>query len=721
MPDTARENQTTAAGVLARIAASPYLPTPPAIALKALQVANRPDCTLKEIGAIVACDPGLCGRLLKLVNSSLYAAPRAITSIDRALSLLGLNRLRSLVLGFSLPALRFRMANSTRVKDCWRESVARAVVARELATRLGWSDPDTEMMAGLLCDLGVLLLLEVFADEYQRVLSQPPEVLSRNQCRLEAATIGVDHAEVSAYILRQWGLPDAVTEAIRRHHTPPATGGPVDRATLLYFATRIAQLQSSLTGNTMLEEIATLANEQFRMDSTQFAHFLDSLDRRIGEFASLIEIEVGPYENFRVLYENAVENLTKFAVEMSLDLLHAQEERSFVEEGLARAQAALQAKDEQLSQAQKMEAVGLLAGGVAHDFNNLLTVIIGYCDLLLGGLLPPSIRGSVEQIKKAGDKASVLTRQLLALSRKQVMVPEVFDLNAAVTGVVQMFRRIIGKNIEIDTQLDPALPLIKADPGQVDQLIMNLAINARDAMSQGGRLTIATAPTTITAGTGNIGSLPIGAYVVLTIRDTGTGMDQHTLEHLFEPFFTTKPRGRGTGLGLATVQGIVKQSGGHIEVESMLGQGTTFRVYLPCAGDAAPTAKVKRSDDVLRGTETILVAEDDEDIRIIARRTLELYGYTILEARTGPEAIAVCAQHSGPIDVLLTDLLLPEVSGYDLALHLAKVRPSVKVLFMSGLSDDLMPTSGGLPAGTQFLQKPFTPKGLAAKVREVLG
>jgi signal transduction histidine kinase len=720
MPDTACKPEAKAGDILARIASSPYLPTPPAIALKALEVANRPTCTLRELGAIVALDPGLCGRLLKLVNSSLFAAPRAITSIDRALNLLGLNRLRSLVLGFSLPSLRFRMATGTRVKECWKESVARAVVARDLATRLGWSDPDTEMIAGLLCDLGVLLLQETFAEQYQRVLSQPPEIFSRNQCQLEVATIGVDHAEVSAYILGQWGLPAEITDAIRHHHTRPKTlGTGVDRATLLYFATRIAQLQSNLTGNTMLEEIATLAHEQFRMDSTEFVNFLDSLHRRVGEFAALIEIEVGPYDNFRVLYENAVENLTKFAVEMSLDLLHAQEEKSHVEEGLARAQAALVAKDEQLSRAQKMEAVGQLAGGVAHDFNNLLTVIMGYCELLLAGAVPPATRTSLEQIKKAGERASVLTRQLLALSRKQVVVPEVLDLNGSVSGVVQMFRRIIGKDIEIVTQLSPDLPLIKADPGQVDQVITNLAINARDAMPRGGRLTIETAPVNIDGG--GVGNLPAGAYVLLTIRDTGTGMDRTIMEHIFEPFFTTKPRGRGTGLGLATVQGIVKQSGGHIDVESTVGEGTTFRVYLPCARDAAPTPKVKRSDDVLRGTETILVAEDDEDIRVIARRTLELYGYTVLEARTGPEAVTVIGQHAGSIDVLLTDLLLPGLSGYDLALHLAKERPRVKVVFMSGLSDDMMPTTGGLPPGTQFLQKPFTPKGLAAKVREVLG
>ncbi len=710
------------AAILEKIAANPHLPTPPAIALQAMQLANQPTCTIRDLGRLIACDPSLSARILRLVNSSLYGSSRSITSIDRALNLLGLKRLRSLVLGLSLPALRFRTASGARMRAYWQESVARAVIAREVAVRLRWDDPETEMMTGLLCDLGTLLLQETFPQEYEAIVAQPPEILARSQCEMEEAAIGVDHALVGAHVLAHWGLPEAVTEPIRDHHAPARRHGQhSDRAYLLYFATRVAQLRLTLTRASVLEEISHLARERFGMDGVQFVGFLDSLQARIDEFASLIDVRVEPSENFRELYVTAMENLTRFAVEMSEDLLSAQEEKTQAVQGLQRAEEALRIKDQQLLQAQKMEAVGRLAGGVAHDFNNLLTIILGYSDLLLHTLPPQDpARGSIEIIKGAGDRAAALTRQLLAFSRRQVLVPEVFDLNNTVSGMVEMLRRVIGKGVEIVTRLNPSLPRIKADPGQIEQIVMNLAVNARDAMPQGGRLTLETHSLVL----GEIDQrrcpeLRPGPHVLLVVSDTGVGMDADTLEHLFEPFFTTKERGRGTGLGLATVHGIVKQSGGHVEVQSTPGEGTTFRVYLPVSHErAVPARAERRPDDLLRGSETVLLVEDEAEIRAIGRRTLQMYGYKVLEACDGAEAVEVSRRHAEPIHLLVADTLLPNTCSYDLARRLTSDRPGLRVLFTTGFSDDTALTIAD--TGTHYLQKPFTPRGLAQKAREVL-
>ena len=377
----------------------------------------------------------------------------------------------------------------------------------------------------------------------------------------------------------------------------------------------------------------------------------------------------------------------------------------------------------QLEQAQKMDAVGRLAGGVAHDFNNLLTVILGRTDILLHPLKPEDpMRRGIELIQRTAGRAADLTRQLLAFSRKQVLEPVVLDLAAVTTDMKDMLGRLIGEDIALLTNPTPGLGRVKADRGQIEQVIMNLAVNARDAMPQGGRLIVETANIDLDDEyvRRHVGARP-GPHVMLAVSDTGTGIPHEIQSQIFEPFFTTKEQGKGTGLGLATVYGIVKQSGGYIEVDSEPGQGTTFRVYLPrLDAEPAPVDRSARPAAAAGGTETILLVEDEEGVRELARDILRASGYTVLEARNGPEALLLCERHQGPLDLLLTDVVMPRMSGRELAEHLAPLRPDLSVLYMSGYTDDAVIRHGVLGAGTAFLQKPFTPAALVQRVRETL-
>jgi PAS domain S-box-containing protein len=396
-------------------------------------------------------------------------------------------------------------------------------------------------------------------------------------------------------------------------------------------------------------------------------------------------------------------------------------ERKAAEESRAR----LTMVEEQLRRSQKMEAVGRLAGGVAHDFNNLLTAISGYSDLLLHRLPDYStLRRDVEEIRKAGDRAAMLTRQLLAFSGRQVLQPKVLDLNTVVTNLGQMLRRLIGKDIELSTDLSPSLSRVKADPGQIGQVIVNLAVNARDAMPDGGRITIATADAELSPAYAVVHTdVRPGPHVLLSVADTGQGMSDETQAHLFEPFFTTKERGKGTGLGLATVYGIVQQSGGHIRVNSAADRGSTFLIYLPRV--EAPEDGVQRADRPLLphpspGTETVLLAEDEEMVRRLAREILSGNGYKVLEAGNGREALLLSEAHRGEIHLLLTDVVMPKMSGRELTERIRPLRPDLRILFMSGYTDDAILRHGVLEDGIPFLQKPFTAEELARKVREVL-
>lgn len=378
--------------------------------------------------------------------------------------------------------------------------------------------------------------------------------------------------------------------------------------------------------------------------------------------------------------------------------------------------------EEQLRQSQKMEAVGQLAGGVAHDFNNLLTVITGYSDLILRGVQNNPARRKIEGIKRAGERAANLTRQLLAFSRQQVLQPKVLDLNTVVADMDKMLRRLLTEDINVRTLLAPQLGRVKADPGQIEQVIMNLVVNARDAMPYGGHLTIETANVELdeTYADRHIPTQP-GSYVMLAVSDNGTGMDTQTLSHVFEPFFTTKGAGKGTGLGLSTVYGIVKQSGGNVCVYSEPGHGTTFKIYLPSVEARPETEGITiESPTLLPGTECILLVEDEEVVRDLAQEVLEGCGYRVLPAAGAKEALSLCESGECNFDLLLTDVIMPQMSGRELTDKLSEIFPDMNVLYMSGYTNDVIVQRGVINEVMNFIQKPFTAYALAKKVREVL-
>ena len=377
----------------------------------------------------------------------------------------------------------------------------------------------------------------------------------------------------------------------------------------------------------------------------------------------------------------------------------------------------------QFLQSQKMEAVGRLAGGVAHDFNNLLTVIFGYSDVLLQGLEPGPLHEAMQEVRRAGERAAALTRQLLAFSRKQTLIPEVLDLGDVVSGLSTMVERLIGEDIKVSVVVSPDLGRVKADRGQLEQVVMNLAVNARDAMPKGGSLLFGLQNVELDdAYTATHAEVEPGPYVLLAISDTGTGMDAETQKRIFEPFFTTKETGKGTGLGLSTVYGIVRQSGGAIDVYSEPGQGTTFKVYLPrFAGDAAVPRPVSAINPALAAeSETVLVVEDEAAIRQLTKLILQKAGYTVLLAESPVAAERIAGSHPGPIHLMLTDVVMPGMRGPELAERLLRLRPDLRVLYMSGYTDNAIAHHGLLDAGTEFLQKPFTPLQLTQKIREVL-
>ncbi len=386
------------------------------------------------------------------------------------------------------------------------------------------------------------------------------------------------------------------------------------------------------------------------------------------------------------------------------------------------AQQALRKSEEHLRQSQKMEAVGRLAGGIAHDFNNLLTGIIGYSSLLYERLAGDELAiQQVLEIKTAGERAASLTQQLLAFSRRQVLQPRVLILNAIVADFDRMLRRLVGERIKVTLDCEPDLWQVRADPGEIGRALMNLCLNARDAMPEGGTLTIQTANVTLTEADARSQELSPGRYVLMAVHDTGVGIDAEVRAHIFEPFFTTKETGKGTGLGLATVLGIVEQSGGAIRCESQPGEGTAFKVFLPAVAEAV--GRVLRPAGGLakapKGSEVILLVEDEDIVRVLARTILEESGYVVLDAGNGREGLALCEAHQGSIDLLVTDVMMPELGGRELAEGALKLRPSMKVMFMSGHTQDVL-LKEGIEQGTPFLQKPFTPVQLAQKVREAL-
>jgi len=458
------------------------------------------------------------------------------------------------------------------------------------------------------------------------------------------------------------------------------------------------------------EEITRMNISQI-LSREQFDIARRMLDRMLaGETRTTQELEI------------AARDGRKLALEVSTRLLRRDGKPVGVQ-GIARDMSDRRKLEEQLRQAQKMEAVGRLAGGIAHDFNNLLGVLMGYSELILDRLEPGHpLRKSAEEIGKAAERAASLTRQLLAFSRQQVLAPKVLDLNQVLEEMKLLLRRLIREDVDLRIHPSERLGRVMADRNQIEQVILNLALNARDAMLNGGRLTIETADVEIEKDYAE--RKPIvqpGRYVLLAVSDSGVGMDAETQAHIFEPFFTTKEKGKGTGLGLATVYGVVKQSGGYIWVYSEQGVGSTFKVYLPRVEESAEAAEPSAGPRTsARGHETILLVEDEEGVREVAREFLQNFGYTVLAAGSPTEALRTAAEHTGEIHLLLTDVVMPEMGGRDLAEHLARLRPQMRVLYMSGYTDDAIVHHGVLDAGVAFLQKPFLRGALQRKVREVL-
>jgi signal transduction histidine kinase/ActR/RegA family two-component response regulator len=388
-----------------------------------------------------------------------------------------------------------------------------------------------------------------------------------------------------------------------------------------------------------------------------------------------------------------------------------------------RAEEALRQSEKQFRQSQKMEAVGRLAGGIAHDFNNLLTIIMGYSQVLLTELGPQHpLRGKIEETLKAGERAATLIRQLLTFSRKQSLDPKILSLNTAVTSLESLLRRLIGEDIQLVSKLDPTNGRLRADQAQLEQVLVNLVVNARDAMPKGGTLTIETAQVELTRSpVYHLTPLPPGPYVRLAVSDTGCGMDRMTQSHIFEPFFTTKGEGKGSGLGLSTVFGIVTQSGGAIDVTSRVGHGTRFDLYFPSVeSDILTTAPTQPLGQPQRGTETILLVEDEPSVRTLVRDELRKLGYRVVEAKNGVEACLLATQQAASLQLLLTDVVMPGMGGRELAQHLSVIKPDLRTLFISGYMDDVCIMAGQEEGTSSFLQKPFTPEVLGRAVRNLL-
>ncbi len=712
--------------VLARIADNPKLPTPPTVTMRVMEHASRPDCTIQEIGKLISHDPGLCGKILKLVNSTLFGLGRPVTSIDRALNLLGLNHVRSLVIGLALPSMRFRHASNAQMKRYWKSSVTSAIVCRELAVQLNLADPDSEMVAGLLCDLGMMLLMEAFPEKYASIFDRTVTEFIADVCQVEESALETNHAEVGAYFLQRWKLSDEVTEAIRLHHSPSqAAPNIAGRAYMLYFADRIAQLQFASNASPVLAELVTVAHARFGLSEDRLIAFLESLHVKIGEFATLIDVDLGATESFAALFARATENLTNLAMAASLDNLRVQEEKGVVEQGLREAKEALKRTEQQLRDAQRLEAIGRLAGGIAHDFNNLLTVIVGNCELILDNdSIDDDARGMVDTIMQTGNHAAHLIKQLLAFGKQQKLKPKVVNLNATINGLLRILRRLAGESVQIATRMGEQLDPILIDPSQLEQVLLNLVVNARDAMPAGGQITMESFNFQVDADVAAINpAMHVGHYVVLAVRDTGCGMNEDTMRKIFEPFFTTKEKGRGTGLGLATVHGIVQQSGGHITVSSSVGHGTVFHIYLPShlpTQQGAPAPEPMAKPGNANANATILLAEGHDEFRLRTRQYLESLGYKVLEAGTAPLAIEIIMRQGATIDLIVADEALNSSFAGGLARKLEQHRADAKILVTSGDHHTVATAAALQSSGSIVLRKPFTDSLLASRIRALL-
>lgn len=692
------------------------LPTVPSVVVKLIDAAGADDSGLQEIGRLIQSDHSLAARVLKVANSPSFGFPGKVATVERATTLLGLDLVRSLALSMAAPQL-FRRLEGTQgftLTEFWHHSLSCALASELLARQAGFPQPAEAFVAGLLHDLGKLLLYRWDPEAYERILLKAQEE-RKPLHRVEEEELGLTHAEAGGLLLEDWSFPPLLVEAVLHHHRTPSPSprnlrrdlsGIVLCADSLCHLHRFGHsgsLQGELDSEQLEEQTGLPAGRRKELAGEVFRRFEEVSTYFFGTRGSTPEL-------FLSAMSRANEELSRLYVELRAKTLEHE-----------RAQEALRLKEEQVHRLQRIEAVGKLAGGIAHDFNNLLTVITGYSDFLLEAVgHDPELQEHIQVIMKAAEQAATLTRQLLAFGRKQVLEPRVLDLNQVIAEKMHFLNRLVGSHVKVVTNLGPELQAVKLDPVQLEQVLLNLAVNAKEAMPKGGTLTIKTANVELgEAEVARLVPMDPGRYVLLLLQDTGCGMDEETQQRIFEPFFTTKEK--GTGMGLATVFGIVKQSGGYIYVDSAPGQGSTFKIYFPpVEREARQPSRVRETVQVQQGSETILVAEDEDEIRRLVCKVLEMKGYQVLAARHGAEALQIGQEYAGPIHLLLTDVIMPRLSGFDLGERLSSERPDLKILYMSAYAPEALVHQRLPGPGISLLRKPFTPQELLLKLQGVL-
>ncbi|GAB4108583.1 MAG: hypothetical protein Kow001_06440 [Acidobacteriota bacterium] len=685
----------------------------PAVALKVIELAAGDDASRQDITRIIQSDAGLASQVIKVANSAWLGYGGRVGTLDRAMALLGMEMVRNIALSVLVSDffLRSQETGRLRTRDLWYHCLASAVTAEQFARRLRYPRPAEAFVAGLLHDLGKIVLLRWDNHVYSE-LAAHAQKKRLPMHRIERAALGIDHAVVGGLLLEDWKFPEALSTAVAEHHSLADKEAAVsDLGRIVACADAFCHLKRfGFSGHSSPEIDLDRLREELSLSSTDLKDTAVEVISRFEEAAGLFNCE----GNLAELYLSAVARANQELAEMYTLLVERTREHELAE-------CELRQKEEQLNRSQRLEAVGQLAGGIAHDFNNFLTVIMGFADLLREGIPKEShLRQHVETIVGVAERAANLTRQLLAFSRRQVLRPKVLLLNSLVSDVQKLLVRLIGEDIKLTTTLDPNLWPVKVDPGGIEQVIVNLAVNARDAMENGGTLSIETANVELKEDyTDSVGHIRPGRYVMLQVSDTGHGMTPETQERIFEPFFTTKKK--GTGMGLATVYGIVKQSGGYIFVESEVGKGSRFKVFFEPVDQVVDREVILPAVEAFEsGTETVLIAEDEKEILELVARILSNVGYNVLTAANGEEALRVAAAYPGPIHLLLTDAVMPIVNGRELVERLRPERPNMKVVFMSGYTGTGILHRAVAGQDISFIAKPFTPADLLRKIQKAL-
>jgi signal transduction histidine kinase/HD-like signal output (HDOD) protein/ActR/RegA family two-component response regulator len=684
----------------------------PAVALRVIDLAGDDRSSRDDITRLIESDSSLAARVLSVANSAWLGYPGKIGSLDRAMALLGFEMVRNIALSVLVSHFFFKQKSGhvLRLEELWNHSLACAVACEQIARRRGYRPSGAAFVAGLLHDLGKVVLVGWNRELYDRLARVSQEKRTPLH-QIEAQVLGTDHAAVGRMLLEDWCFPGEFAEAAGDHHRVDDGSGLPPLAALVKWANSFCHHKRfGYSGHSQpdLSFPEILAASSLTEEGAK--EVAVEIIRRFDEVASLFTAEPSAPD----LYLAAVARANQELADMYQKLVERTREQELAEK-------ALRQKEEELNRAQRLEAVGQLAGGIAHDFNNFLTVIMGFGDLLREGLPQDSpLQHHVDTIMSVGERAATLTRQLLAFSRRQVLRPKVLILNAVVSDVQRLLVRLIGEDVKLTTVLDPSLRPVRVDPGSIENVIVNLAVNARDAMMDGGVLTIETSNVELKRASADplVKMMP-GPYVLLQISDTGHGMTRETQERIFEPFFTTKRR--GTGMGLATVYGIVKQSGGYVAVESKVGRGTTFKIFFaPVDQEVDADVPHPVVEMFENGSETVLIAEDEKEILDLVERILKNVGYHVITARNGEEALNAAGNHQGAIHLLLTDAVMPVLNGRELVERLRPQRPNMKVLFMSGYTGTGLLHRAVAGQDIAFIAKPFTPNELLQKIQQLL-